>query len=151
MDFQQATLLATSGVIVTYFVWYKLYHTLTISDIPGPKNPSWIYGIISTPSEKLMTLTHVLRNRTPMVVAAQRSRCSREGNYGRIRDYRSLERAAWGKFLLLASGALSSLLLGMLYYRKNACGLPTPRRSAIFSRVQAICTRSRTLTGNKSW
>ena len=42
MDLQQAAL-AVFGVAVGY-LWYKRYHTSPISDIPGPKNPSWIYG-----------------------------------------------------------------------------------------------------------
>ena len=46
MDFQQAALVACGG-IAAYF-WYKLSHTFTISDVPGPKNPSWIYGIFAS-------------------------------------------------------------------------------------------------------
>jgi len=43
MDFQQAAL-AICGVTVAY-VLYGRYRNLTIRDVPGPKNPSWIYGI----------------------------------------------------------------------------------------------------------
>ena len=48
MDFQQ-TALATCGAIVA-FVWYKLYRNFTISDVRGPKNPSWVYGISVSPT-----------------------------------------------------------------------------------------------------
>ena len=43
MDFQQAAL-AICGAAIVYAL-YQRYHGLTISDVPGPKNPSWIYGI----------------------------------------------------------------------------------------------------------
>jgi len=46
MDFQQAAL-TICGVTVAY-VLYRRYRNLTIRDIPGPKNPSWIYGISGT-------------------------------------------------------------------------------------------------------
>lgn len=42
MDYYRVAL-ATCGAIVAY-VWYKRYHALSISDVPGPKNPSRIYG-----------------------------------------------------------------------------------------------------------
>ncbi|KAF9778983.1 cytochrome P450 [Thelephora terrestris] len=42
MDSQQAAL-AIFGATAAY-VWYKRYRTFSISDVPGPKNPSWIYG-----------------------------------------------------------------------------------------------------------
>ena len=42
MDLQQAAL-AVFGVAVGY-LWYKRYHASPISDVPGPKNPSWVHG-----------------------------------------------------------------------------------------------------------
>lgn len=42
MNFQQTTL-AVCGTAAAY-VLYKRYIEVSISDIPGPKNPSWIYG-----------------------------------------------------------------------------------------------------------
>ncbi|KAF9787520.1 cytochrome P450 [Thelephora terrestris] len=42
MDSQQAAL-AICGATAAY-VLYKRYRTISISDVPGPKNPSWIYG-----------------------------------------------------------------------------------------------------------
>ncbi|KAF9785284.1 cytochrome P450 [Thelephora terrestris] len=42
MDSRHATL-AISVAFVAY-TWYKCRRTSSISDIPGPKNPSWIYG-----------------------------------------------------------------------------------------------------------
>ena len=65
MDLQQAAL-AICGATVVY-IWYRRYHTLSISDVPGPKNPSWIYGISTSPTT-LMSSSHGLRNRAPMVV-----------------------------------------------------------------------------------
>jgi hypothetical protein len=45
MDPQQAAL-AICGVTAAYIL-YKRYRAFAISDIPGPKNPSWVYGISS--------------------------------------------------------------------------------------------------------
>ncbi|KAF9645980.1 cytochrome P450 [Thelephora ganbajun] len=42
MDFQQAAIL-TCGATVAYAL-YGRYRYLTIRDVPGPKNPSWIHG-----------------------------------------------------------------------------------------------------------
>jgi hypothetical protein len=42
MDSRQAAL-AICGATVTY-IWYKRHRTFSIRDVPGPKNPSWIYG-----------------------------------------------------------------------------------------------------------
>ncbi|KAF9779010.1 cytochrome P450 [Thelephora terrestris] len=42
MDSWQAAL-AICGATVTY-IWYKRHRTFSIRDVPGPKNPSWIYG-----------------------------------------------------------------------------------------------------------
>ena len=43
MDFQQATLIICAVGVA--YVWYKLYRKSMIGDIPGPENPSWVYGI----------------------------------------------------------------------------------------------------------
>ena len=43
MDFQQAVL-TICGAAVAY-VLYGRYRNSAIRDVPGPKNPSWIYGI----------------------------------------------------------------------------------------------------------
>lgn len=43
MDSQHAAL-AICGATAAY-VWYRWYRTSSIGDVPGPKNPSWIYGI----------------------------------------------------------------------------------------------------------
>ena len=43
IDLQQATL-AVCATVGAYAL-YKRYRASTISDIPGPKNPSWRYGI----------------------------------------------------------------------------------------------------------
>jgi len=42
MDSQQVAL-ATCAATLAY-VLYRRYRNLTVKDIPGPKNPSWIYG-----------------------------------------------------------------------------------------------------------
>jgi hypothetical protein len=43
MDFQQISL-AVCGATAAYILW-KRRHSLSIGDVPGPKNPSWIHGI----------------------------------------------------------------------------------------------------------
>jgi hypothetical protein len=43
MDSQHAAFLIF-GVTVAY-IWYKRHRASSISDLPGPKNPSWIHGI----------------------------------------------------------------------------------------------------------
>jgi len=47
MDFQQ-TVLTICGAAVAYAL-YKRYRNFVIRDVPGPKNPSWIYGISGPP------------------------------------------------------------------------------------------------------
>ena len=47
MDFQQAALVTCLALVA--YVWYKLYRTSAIRDVPGPKNPSWVYGSIPPP------------------------------------------------------------------------------------------------------
>lgn len=42
MDLQQAALAVCSAAAL--FVWYKRHRAISIKDIPGPKNPSWIHG-----------------------------------------------------------------------------------------------------------
>lgn len=49
MDLRQVALAVCSATAV--YVWYKRYYTLPISDVPGPKNPSWIYGISIPPTK----------------------------------------------------------------------------------------------------
>ena len=46
MDFQQAVL-AFCGTAVAYIL-YQRYRDLTIRDVPGPKNPSWVHGIFGS-------------------------------------------------------------------------------------------------------
>ena len=43
MEFQQAVLAACGAAVV--YLCYKKYRALSIADVPGPKNPSWIYGM----------------------------------------------------------------------------------------------------------
>jgi hypothetical protein len=72
MTFQQ-TVLAICGATVVYAL-YKRCRTSSISDVPGPKNPSWIYGISRSPTQS-MTLSHRFWNRTPVVVGIPRGQC----------------------------------------------------------------------------
>lgn len=58
MDLQRAAL-AICGAMAVY-IWYKRYCALSISDVPGPKNPSWIHGI-SAP----LTKSNAIILRTP--------------------------------------------------------------------------------------
>ncbi|KAF9778997.1 cytochrome P450 [Thelephora terrestris] len=44
MDSQQATLAICGATVVVAYIWYTRCRTHSISDVPGPKNPSWIYG-----------------------------------------------------------------------------------------------------------
>ena len=63
MDFQQAALTICGATVV--FVLYKRYRALSISDIPGPANPSWIYGISLCPLCVFdETISHVLEQGT---------------------------------------------------------------------------------------
>jgi hypothetical protein len=66
MDFQQAAL-AICGTTAVY-IWYKRSRISAISDVPGPKNPSWIYGISVSPT-LANDITSQIPGRTPMVVA----------------------------------------------------------------------------------
>src|ERR1700753_2175017 len=50
MDFQQAAL--TICAAAAAYIYYKRYQDFTISDVPGPKNPSWIFGISWPPCIK---------------------------------------------------------------------------------------------------
>lgn len=50
MDFQQAALTICAAAVA--YVWYKRHWACTISDIPGPKNPSWIFGISTSSRSK---------------------------------------------------------------------------------------------------
>ena len=88
MDFQQVAL-AICGATATY-VWYKRFCALSITDVPGPKNPSWTYGM-SVPRGSEIILSHEFWNRTQMVVGMRTDECPREEALGRIRNRGSLE------------------------------------------------------------
>lgn len=57
MDLQR-TALTICGAAVGY-IWYKRYRSLTVSDVPGPENPSWIYGISASPYAARYYLTNL--------------------------------------------------------------------------------------------
>ena len=65
MDFQRAALALCVATVA--YTWYKRRRTHSISDVPGPKNPSWIYGIPGITACE-MALSHTLSNRSQVVV-----------------------------------------------------------------------------------
>ena len=144
MDSQQAAL-AICGATVAY-IWYKRYHAISISDVPGPKNPSWIYGTSAFPSIP-MTFSHRIRNRTQVVVDNQGGHCRREEASGRPRSRSPLEWGAWGTLYLLGRNEVLALMISR---RKNACGLPTPKPSTTSSKVPIVYTRNRTSLVNET-
>jgi len=145
MDFQQ-TALAICGATIVYAL-YQRYRGLTISDVPGPKNPSWIYGILG-PFTRQISLSHQYCNRTPMVLATRRGYRDRTTASGRIWNRRSFERATWGTHLYLVKAGCGWMLILMLSYRKTACVSWIPRPSTTLSRALGICTGNRATVGN---
>jgi len=151
MDFQQ-TALAICGTTIVYAL-YQRYRGLTISDVPGPKNPSWIYGILG-PFTRQISLSHQFCNRTPMVPATRRGYQDRTTASGRIWNRRSFERAAWGTHLYLVKVGCGWILTLMLSCRKTACGSWIQRPSTTFSRVPITDTGGRAILGiwsRRSW
>ena len=55
MDLQQAALLICGATAA--YIWYKRHRTFSISDVPGPKNPSWICGTSASPQNHHHSLT----------------------------------------------------------------------------------------------
>ena len=96
MDFQLATLVLSGAVAVTY-IWYARCRASSIGDVPGPKNPSWMYGISRSSRSQRRYL--MFWNRSSMLVEERRGGCSREEHLGRIRNYSSLEWDTWGSYL----------------------------------------------------
>lgn len=131
IDLQQATL-AVCATVVAYAL-YKRYRASTISDIPGPKNPSWRYGIqLFVPVNSQCRLT--------------------DSGTGHAWWWQREEAGAVDKMILEEYGTVARWngSLGVHYFpgvwccgtltlmlpcRRNAYGSPTPRQSTIFSTV----------------
>ena len=149
MDFQQAAL-ATCGLVVTY-VWYKLYRALTISDVPGPKNPSWIYGMRPHVTYAYAALLFFYISPVPGTGHLW---------WWQLEEARVVEKNLLGKYgtVVRWNGPLGvSFVSGrrcypylLLPFRKTDCGSLIQRPSTTSSKAQAICTRNRMPSGNDS-
>ena len=94
--------LAAGAVVFVYLFLRRRNRLHAIRDVPGPENPSWIFGmcwrINLTPctfSRRSIAL-NVKSIRTRLVSPGRRSRGSREEVPREFREYRSLERSVWG-------------------------------------------------------
>ena len=138
MDSQLATLMICATAAA--YIYYKRYQNTAISDVPGPKNPSRIFGISHPPC---------FRRRQLMVSVIGHEWWWQREEAGVIEkrlldEYGAVVR--WNgslgvrSFSTICRGEILTLTLPT---RKNACGSQTPRQFTTFFRVLAICTRDR--------
>ena len=143
MDFQQTTL--TMCATAAAYVLYKRYRTSMISDIHGPKNPSWRYGIeFFVPVGRRSHLTDFGTGHTWWWQREEFGVVDKMilDEYGTVARWNG----SLGVHSFSAARRRGTLTL-ILLCRKNACGSPTPRQSTIFSTVLVLCTRNPPTSG----
>lgn len=141
MDLPQVTLIICGATAI--YIWYKRYYAVSISDVPGPKNPSWICGIYISNKPRGHHLTDSGQD-----IGGGGSLKNLARSRGDFWNNTEPWFAGTGR-LGFASSLVDAVLTLTLFSRKNACGSQTPRLSTIFSRVPVFCTRDHTLSGSE--
>lgn len=95
--------------------------SISISDIPGPKNPSWIYGSSASPTNRWHSLTKSRTGHTWWWMSDEFTVVEKKllEEYGAVSRWNGSLRVCF----FSGSGGVRSPLMPL--HRKNACGLPT--------------------------
>ena len=149
--------LVTCAAVLAYAFLQRYRRSSTIRDVPGPVNPSWIFGMYPgvnatrfTSSSGSIVLN--VKTRAPVVYPGRRCWRGREEVPQGLRKHRPMERFFWGASHFLP-GTLSctglELLTDMLCTcGRIACGSQTPKPSTTSFRNPVIFMPNRAGTGN---
>ena len=138
MDSQHVAL-AICATAAAYFLFKRRYSS-SISDVPGPKNPSWVYGISASKQNNQLCLTN-LGTGHPWWWQREDAAVVEKSileEYGTI--------ARWNACLGVrpfsqSPGTWRGPHVSWTITRNNACGSPTRRPSTIFSKALVLCMR----------
>ena len=146
----QLEALVTCAAIFVFVLLQKRRRLSTIRDIPGPANPSWIFGM-SPGGQPSMALMYKPQ-RTPVVSHGRRCWQTGEEVFRKFWERRPFERSLWGTPCLSSNAyphLASELRQSVRARRRIACGSQTRRPSTTSFKNPVICTGNQPTFGNK--